>query len=186
MQRGFYFDQSRCIGCYTCVVACKDWHDIPAGPASWRRVLTIERGEYPSPFVTFLPMTCFHCAQPLCVRVCVNDAIIKREEDGVVVVNRERCLGKNDCGLCKEACPYDAPQFGAEEHAIMQMCSYCLDRLAANKNPICVDACPMMALDAGPIDQLKGKYGEMKEAIGFTHSEEARPSIIFKSKKRME
>jgi anaerobic dimethyl sulfoxide reductase subunit B (iron-sulfur subunit) len=35
MQLAFYFDQTRCTGCYTCVVACKDWHDIPAGPASW-------------------------------------------------------------------------------------------------------------------------------------------------------
>jgi len=35
MQLGFYFDQTRCVGCLTCVVACKDWHDIPAGPANW-------------------------------------------------------------------------------------------------------------------------------------------------------
>ena len=38
MQLAFYFDQTRCTGCYACVVACKDWHDIPAGPASWMRV----------------------------------------------------------------------------------------------------------------------------------------------------
>ena len=40
MQLGFYFDQTRCINCFTCVVACKDWHDIPAGPASWLKVIT--------------------------------------------------------------------------------------------------------------------------------------------------
>jgi anaerobic dimethyl sulfoxide reductase subunit B (iron-sulfur subunit) len=38
MQLAFYFDQTRCTGCYTCAVACKDWHDVPAGPASWMRV----------------------------------------------------------------------------------------------------------------------------------------------------
>jgi len=53
MQMGFYFDQTRCIGCFTCIVACKDWHDIPAGPASWRWVHTIEKGKYPELFVSF-------------------------------------------------------------------------------------------------------------------------------------
>jgi anaerobic dimethyl sulfoxide reductase subunit B (iron-sulfur subunit) len=183
MQIGFYFDQSRCIGCYTCVVACKDWHDIPAGPVSWRRVLTIEKGKFPNPFVAFLSMTCFHCVQPLCVRVCPSGAISKVNENGVVVVDKELCQGKNTCRLCQEACPYDAPQFGAEQNAKMQMCNLCLDRLAANKNPICVDACPMMALDTGPIKELKAKYGEIREATGFVYSEEAGPSIIFKPKK---
>ena len=59
MQMGFYFDQTRCIGCYACVVACKDWHDIPAGPASWMRVKTLELGKYPRPFVVHLPSPCY-------------------------------------------------------------------------------------------------------------------------------
>ena len=54
MQMGFYFDQTRCTGCYACVVACKDWHDVPAGPASWRKVATIEEGNFPDLFVAFL------------------------------------------------------------------------------------------------------------------------------------
>jgi len=51
MQMGFYFDQTRCTGCFTCVVACKDWHDVPPGPASWMRVTTVEKGKYPDLFV---------------------------------------------------------------------------------------------------------------------------------------
>ena len=50
MQRGFYFDQTRCIGCFICCVACKDWHDIPAGPAHWLKVIPFEEGEFPQPF----------------------------------------------------------------------------------------------------------------------------------------
>ncbi len=183
MQKGFYFDQSRCIGCHTCVVACKDWHDLPAGPARWRRVLTVEKGIFPTLFVAFLSLACCNCAQPLCARACPVGAIKKNREDGIVAVDGAACLGKDDCGLCKEACPYGVPQFGPEKHAKMQMCNFCIDRLRENKNPICVDACPMMALDAGPLDQLKAKYGEIKEATGFVHSEEAGPSIIFKPKK---
>lgn len=184
MQFGFYFDQTRCVGCYTCVVACKDWHDIPAGPASWRWVNAIEKGKYPEPFVGFLSLSCLHCVEPACVPACPVNAISKREEDGIVVVDREICLGNGECAmLCKDACPYDAPQFGAEDGAKMQKCNLCLDRWAEGKKPICVNACPMRALDAGPIDETKTKYGNIREAEGFVYSSYIEPSIIFKPKK---
>jgi len=38
MQIGFYFNQTRCTGYNTCQVACKDWHDLPAGPENWLRI----------------------------------------------------------------------------------------------------------------------------------------------------
>ncbi len=180
MQMGFYFDQSRCTGCNSCVLACKDWHDLPAGPANWIKMLTIEKGVFPKLLVAFVPTMCYHCAQPLCVSACPVGAISKREEDGIVIVNGTLCLGNMNCKRCLEVCPYDAPQFGAEENAKMQICNLCLDRLADSKKPICIDACPMQALDAGPIDQLEAKYGDTIEAIGFDFSEETSPSIIFK------
>ena len=109
MQLGFYLDQTRCIGCFTCIVACKDWNDVDAGPASWRRVITTEKGKYPDLFVAFLSTACHHCVEPACVSACPVDAISKREVDGVVVVDRETCLGKDNCDMCLQACPYDAP-----------------------------------------------------------------------------
>jgi anaerobic dimethyl sulfoxide reductase subunit B (iron-sulfur subunit) len=182
MQLAFYFDQTRCIGCYTCVVACKDWYDVPAGPASWRRVLTIERGKYPEPFVAFLSTACYHCAKPACIPACPVSAISKREEDGIVVVDREACLGKDSCGLCLEACPYDAPQFGAEKSAEVQMCNLCIERWSEGKKPICVAGCPTRALDAGPIEEMEAKYGKIHEAVGFTYDDKLRPSVLFKPK----
>ena len=154
MQMGFYFNQTACINCYVCVVACKDWHDVPAGPASWIRVVTIEKGKYPDVSVHHMFVSCYHCAEPVCVSACPVGAITKRDEDGVVVVDRKICLGKDNCDLCRQECPYEAPQFGSEENAKMQKCDFCLDRLAKNKKPICVGACPMQALDAGPIEEL--------------------------------
>lgn len=182
MQMGFYFDQTRCIGCYACSVACKDWHNVPAGPSRWRHVLTIEEGKFPNPFVTFLSTACYHCARPFCAEECPADAIQKRDEDGIVVVNQELCLGKDSCGLCREACPYDIPQFRVEENAKMEKCTFCLDRLASNENPICVDACPLEALDFGFLEDLKSKYGDVTEATGFTYSGNAGPSILFRPK----
>jgi anaerobic dimethyl sulfoxide reductase subunit B (iron-sulfur subunit) len=181
MQMAFYFDQSRCIGCYTCSIACKDWHDIKAGPANWRRVTSREWGAYPNVFLTYLSLSCNHCENPACVTACPASAITKKEEDGIMVVNGEECLGNEICDtLCKQACPYSAPQFGDEEGAKMQMCTFCLGRLAENKKPICVEACPMRALDAGPIEELREKYGNLQEVEDFTYSEKIKPSIVFK------
>jgi anaerobic dimethyl sulfoxide reductase subunit B len=183
MQYGIYINEERCMGCFACVVACKDWHDVPAGPASWIRIKTIEKGRYPNLFVAFLPLTCNHCLNPACVSVCPVNAITKRAEDGIVTVDRETCLGKDQCGLCLQACPYGAPQFGVEENARMQKCDLCLDRLREGKKPICVISCPMQAIDTGPIDELRAKYGDVRETESFTYSEELAPAVIFKPKR---
>ena len=182
MQIGFHIDQSRCTGCYTCTVACKDWHDIPAGPVNWRWLITVEKGAYPEVFVAFLSLSCLHCAEPSCITACPADAITKRQQDGIVVVNQGACLGKGECGLCKEACPYGVPQFSAEEDAKVQMCDLCADRWEEGRKPICVEACPMRALDAGPLDGLETKYGVRKEVDGFIYVDENRPSVIFKAR----
>ncbi len=183
MQRGFYFNQTRCTGCCTCIVACKDWHDVPAGPASWIRVVTTEKGKYPDLFVSSLFLPCFHCAEPLCLKACPVNAITKREEDGVVTVNRETCIGGEQCKFaCRKACPYHVPQFGAESNPRMQKCDFCLDRWAEGKQPICVAGCPTRALDAGTLDELKAKYGQTQKADGFVYSRKVKPSVVFKPK----
>ena len=186
MQMGFYFDQRRCTGCFTCIVACKDWNDVDAGPASWRRVISIEKGKYPDLSVAFLSTACYHCLEPPCVPACPARAISKREIDGIVLVDSEACLGKDNCDMCLQVCPYDAPQFGAAENAKMQKCDFCLDRLAENKKPACVDSCPTRALDAGPIDELRAKYGDIREAEGFIYHKEFVPSIVFRPKKEIQ
>jgi len=177
-------DQSRCTGCYTCTVACKDWHDIPAGPVNWRRVVKTEKGKYPHVFLSFHTISCLHCEEPACIAACPVNAIYKRKEDGIVMVDRDLCMGKDDCGLCLEACPYDAPQFGEEENAKMQKCDFCADRWAEGKKPICVESCPMRALDAGPIEEMREKYGDNVEAEGFFYDSDNLPSIIFKPRSK--
>ena len=98
-------------------------------------------------------------------------------------MNQEACLGKINCDMCLQVCGYDAPQFGAEENAKMQKCDLCLDQLAQKKKPICVEACPTRALDAGPMDELRANYGDVREAEGFAYSSELSPSIVFKPKR---
>ena len=81
MQTGFYFDQARCTGCFTCSVACKDWHDTPAGPANWMRILYQEEGRFPKVFVSHVASPCYHCAEPVCTFVCPNEAITVSIDD---------------------------------------------------------------------------------------------------------
>ena len=184
-QYGFYFDQTRCIGCHTCSVACKDWHDIDAGPVNWRRVELIEKGKFPDLFVAYTSIACNHCAEPPCVKVCPEKAITKRESDGIVVVDREKCLGNEECNMrCLNACPWKAPQFGPEDNAKMQKCDLCLDRLEQGKAPICVEACPMYALDAGPLEFLREKYSDIGKGIDIPDFEKFNPSLLMKKKQK--
>lgn len=186
-QMGFYFDQTRCTGCHTCAVACKDWHDVDAGPVNWMRVRTIEEGKFPEPFVAYLAAACYHCADPSCVKACPVDAISKRMADGIVVIDQEKCIGKEKCNSkCLKACPYDMPQFEDGPGAKMQKCDFCLDRIERGQQTICVEACPMYALDAGPLEQLRETYGNNLTASGFRHFKKVDPSVTFKPKLKIE
>jgi anaerobic dimethyl sulfoxide reductase subunit B (iron-sulfur subunit) len=100
VQRGFYFDQQRCIGCDTCVVACKQWHQVPDGPASWRRVHTLEEGRFPQVWLVHISLSCCHCAEPACIPACPATAITKRAEDGIVVVDQGLCISPAVVAVC--------------------------------------------------------------------------------------
>lgn len=181
-QMGFYFDQTRCIGCYTCLVACKDWNNLPVG-MNWRKLMIIEDGQFPQLFLAYLSTACNHCINPPCLKACPVGAITKRESDGVVLVNSNKCLGKEECGAkCLKVCPWEVPQFGTEDNPKMEKCNFCVDRLEQGQQTICVDACPMYALDAGSIDELREKYGDIRKAEGFKYSKNIKPSVIFKPK----
>ncbi len=182
-QMGIYFNQSRCTGCYTCVVACKDWYDIDSGPVSYMRVHCIERGVFPILFAAYLAAPCFHCENPPCIPACPEKAITKRDSDGIVMVDRDRCIGKDRCPeKCRKACPWDAPQFGPQANARMQKCMLCHERLAAGQGAICAEACPMFALEIGPLDELIEKHGDVFEAEGFKYFKRVKPSVTFTPK----
>ena len=80
---------------------------------------------------------------------------------------------------CLKACPWNAPQFGPEQGAKMDKCNMCADRLDNGQQTICVEACPMYALDIGPMDRLSQEYGNNVNATGFKYNEKIKPSVIF-------
>ena len=157
MQFGFYLDTDRCVGCETCVVACKNWNNLAPkasvapgtkGP-KFRRVVSIESGSYPTIDIVKVSLGCMHCGKPACMAVCPAGAISKRAEDGIVVVDSTKCIG---CKYCFFACPFGVPQYG--EEGTMQKCNLCLERLAEGKSPACVASCPAKAIFAGPLEEL--------------------------------
>lgn len=182
-QIAFYFDQTRCTGCSACRVACKDWHDIPPGPENWMRIHYFEQGIFPHVHVSYLAAPCWHCEAPVCIPACPVQAIHKRKEDGIVLVNRQTCIGNEQCDeKCRKACPYKAPQFGSSPGAKMGKCDYCLDRFEKGKTPNCVEACPVRALDAGSLSELKRKYGDVTTAEGFKYARHVKPAVVFRPK----
>jgi Fe-S-cluster-containing dehydrogenase component len=87
-----------------------------------------------------------HCVQPACVDACPAGAIVKRNADGIVLVDRTLCTG---CRACLDACPYDVPQFGADN--LMLKCDMCIVNCESPDSvfgaPPCVKTCPTGALE---------------------------------------
>lgn len=95
-------------------------------------------GEWPNPYRFYLPRMCYHCTEPACLEACPNDAIYKREEDGIVVLDQDRCRGHRHC---VEACPYKAVYFNPETEK-SEKCILCFPRVEKGIAPACNRQCP--------------------------------------------
>lgn len=163
---GLVIDLNACVGCHACAVSCKEWNtggysapltdQNPYGAKPdgvwFNRVHTYEldNGKSGGRTVNF-PRACLHCETPACVTVCPTGASFKREEDGIVLVNPDTCIG---CKLCSWACPYGAREYD-EDDGIMKKCTLCVDRIynqniePERREPACVSACPTNARHFG-------------------------------------
>lgn len=172
-QKGFYYDQTRCIGCKVCQVACKDKNNLKVGPR-YRRVYDMETGKFPNPHRAHFSISCNHCDNPKCVENCPTGALRKRPEDGIVTHDHDKCIG---CRLCTWSCPYGAPQYKEDEGKVGK-CDGCADLVAKGENPACVDACVMRCLEFGDIEELRKKHGVNADAPGLPGSETTHPNLI--------
>lgn len=189
---GFGVDLSKCIGCRKCVYACVEENNTSREIAiQYIRVIRMPAGfseltegehyydppEVPEEDFYYLPVTCQHCENPPCVKVCPVKAMWT-ESDGMVVIDYDWCIG---CRDCMAACPYRAIKFNwtppvipVEElnlhthflsnrprvRGVVEKCHGCLHRTRKGLYPACVAACPTGAWKFGnlldPESEIRG------------------------------
>ena len=168
MQYGFFFDNTRCTGCKTCELACKDYKDLDAG-RTYRRVIDYEGGSWianpdgsveQSCFVYHISLSCNHCNDPACTHVCPTGAMHK-DELGLVWPDATKCIG---CGYCTMACPYHAPVIDQVARKSSK-CDGCRERTAEGQKPLCVEACPLRALDFAEVGVLAREHPDCVASI---------------------
>ncbi|QXV56541.1 nitrate reductase subunit beta [Amycolatopsis sp. TNS106] len=93
--------------------------------------------EFEKTFMFHLPRICEHCLNPACVSACPSGAMYKREEDGIVLVDQDRCRGWR---MCVSACPYKKVYVN---HATgkAEKCTFCFPRIEAGQPTICSETC---------------------------------------------
>lgn len=195
MRMAFFFDQSRCMGCNTCTVSCKDYYNVNPGPVRYRKQWTHELSSgsvfYP------LVMSCNHCKNPACMAACAAGAITKRA-DGIVVVNRNKC---QELRACIAACPFAEPAIADDKQEPlsldtwkvthpMQKCNLCVTLLDKGEKTVCERACPAHAIEVGDFDELMRKYpgAEQLNAGNYPYAysnndTSTGPSLIIKPRK---
>ncbi|WP_418911427.1 4Fe-4S dicluster domain-containing protein [Adlercreutzia sp.] len=154
MTKAIITDLNRCVGCLACSVACKAVNNVPIG-SYWNKVVRVGpnpipggSGQYPDVYMYFLPISCQHCENPECVKVCPTEAS-HVAEDGSIQIDKEKCIG---CQYCIYACPYGVRQFN-EDAGVVQKCTLCAQITADGDGvPACVHNCNCGARFFGDYD----------------------------------
>ncbi|WP_346744422.1 4Fe-4S dicluster domain-containing protein [uncultured Turicimonas sp.] len=130
-------DVRKCTGCLSCTVNCTIENcTLPGVFRTEVSQFTIE-GEGGASVVS-LPHQCNHCDKPSCVTVCPVKATYKRPEDGIVVIDYDKCI---HCMACTKACGYGARKPDPTHKNPPEKCNFCIHRVEAGLLPACVESC---------------------------------------------
>jgi molybdopterin-containing oxidoreductase family iron-sulfur binding subunit len=207
---GMVIDLERCIGCWTCAVACKMSNNVAMGNY-WLRILNVEGPHIGSPGdvkgapeMTTVPFMCQHCENPPCVKACPVGATYQRE-DGIVMQDPDLCIG---CRTCMAACPYNAKVFNwsdpvkavtfEDDHLgyatvaqrgrhVVEKCTFCVERLDAGELPVCVESCVAQTRTFGDLNDPDSEVSRLiRERNGFQIKSEfgTNPSVWYLPRKR--
>jgi Fe-S-cluster-containing dehydrogenase component/formate-dependent nitrite reductase membrane component NrfD len=157
VQLGFVLDQSRCIGCHACTVACKAENEVPVGSfRTW--VKYTETGEFPDVRRSFAVLRCNQCTDAPCMTICPTTALHKLE-NGIVDLDRDVCIG---CKSCMQACPYDALYLNPDS-GTAEKCHFCAHRVESGLAPACAVVCPTEAIVPGDFDDPLSVVSRMRD-----------------------
>ncbi|WP_438392167.1 nitrate reductase subunit beta [Caballeronia sp. DA-9] len=88
-------------------------------------------------FMMYLPRLCEHCLNPACVASCPSGSVYKREDDGIVLVDQDKCRGWR---MCISGCPYKKIYFNWKSGKA-EKCIFCYPRLEAGQPTVCSETC---------------------------------------------
>ena len=124
-QLAIVVEVDRCIGCKGgCQIACKTEHNIALGRSRSTLYTMGPTGTFPDLEMYYLPVMCQQCKDPACTKVCPTSACMKNDEDGVVTIDPDVCIG---CRACMNACPFHCNSYN-QEMRIMDKCTLCAER----------------------------------------------------------
>ncbi len=162
MRNCLVIDLDRCSGCDTCVAACKYENNVPLGEY-WNRVNVVgPTGTWPRIEQYWLPTQCQQCENAPCIAACPTGASYRDEENGLVLIDHETCIG---CQTCIEACPYGARSYN-EELNVVDKCTCCVQRLQEGEKPACVHNCCCGARYFGDLDDPESDAAKAVAAAG--------------------
>jgi formate dehydrogenase iron-sulfur subunit len=180
-----FVDVTKCDGCRACMVACKNWNDLPAEPQdflgsaqshtkttadTWNVLQYIEHENSKGGLdYLFRHSSCFHCTDAACEKVCPENAI-SYTEFGTVVIDQDACVG---CGYCVNNCPFEVISLkeyvdkNGDKNRKAHKCTMCTDRLEEGLQPACVTTCHTGAMEFGEqaamIKKAEQRVNEIKD-----------------------
>ena len=202
MRYGMVLDLTRCVGCAGCATACKVTNNLPDG-VWWNTLRSpgdnlTALGTYPDVRRTLYTVSCQHCDNPACAKVCPVGATWKDEETGIVRQDYDKCIG---CRMCMAACPYTGVRsFNWEEPAYVcghmmgdadvpahhkhtvSKCTFCYQRISKGKTPGCMQICPMKARHFGDLDDPDSEVSKLIATRSYAQllpEKGTRPSVYY-------
>jgi nitrate reductase beta subunit len=158
-----------------------NWEEILGGEFSKRskdyNFTDIEKeiyGAFENTFMMYLPRLCEHCLNPSCVAACPSGAIYKREEDGIVLIDQEKCRGWR---MCVSACPYKKIYYNWSTGK-SEKCIFCYPRIEAGEPTVCSETCVGRIRYLGVVLYDADRIGEAASASDEADLYEAQLSVF--------
>lgn len=121
-----------------------NWDDDLAGSTEYvnqdpnmQKIESDIKKNFEQAFMVYLPRLCEHCLNAPCVASCPSGAMYKRDEDGIVLVDQERCRGWR---FCMTGCPYKKVYFNWKTHKA-EKCTFCYPRIEEGLPTVCAETC---------------------------------------------
>ncbi len=143
-------DQTKCIGCLSCQLHCRENKNLPEGPKPGQIMVVGPKFMGDNPTSAHIFISCFHCDTPWCVNSCPTLALEKRE-DGIVLLKEELCVG---CKSCIVGCPFGCMQWNPDNQKVTK-CDLCFERVDEGQEPACVANCTTKCLKFGKTEDRK-------------------------------